>query len=334
VLLSIVICNYNYGRFLDAAIRSALGQSYCNKEVVVVDDGSTDESRAVIARFDGQLKAVLMDRNEGQIEAYNRGFAAATGDIVIFLDSDDLLDLEVGERIVARFQDPDVVKVHYKMRLIGPEGEALGPSIPRRLADGDVSRHLLDRGLLYDSAPGSGNAYRVSALSRLMPLPASAVDRHGADSFALLGISLLGSIRSLGQDSYASYRVHHEHSRHGTHFGNANIEDPSHRHARYLRLRQWVNVRLGPAYQLPPDMVDFSTDKQLFAHIVFGGSYKQGVSLGSKYFVSKLLRSIWRRPAPLPERVGLLGWAVAVLVLPRDLGLPIARLICNPASRT
>ena len=78
-LVSIVINNYNYGRFVGSAIESALEQSYSNTEVIVVDDGSTDTSREVIASFGDRIGAVLK-ANGGQASAYNAGFAASKGD--------------------------------------------------------------------------------------------------------------------------------------------------------------------------------------------------------------------------------------------------------------
>ena len=86
VKVSIVIRNWNYGRFLSDAIDSALAQTHAATEVVVVDDGSTDDSREILALYGNQVRAVLKEQNGGEGSAVNAGFAAATGDIVLFLD--------------------------------------------------------------------------------------------------------------------------------------------------------------------------------------------------------------------------------------------------------
>ena len=88
LLASIVINNYNYGRFLPEAIESALGHTYPNTEVIVVDDGSTDNSREVISKYGSRVISVLK-ANGGQGSAFNAGFAASKGDLIFFLDSDD-----------------------------------------------------------------------------------------------------------------------------------------------------------------------------------------------------------------------------------------------------
>ena len=86
--LSVLINNFNYARYLDAAIESALGQDFPDFEVVVVDDGSTDNSRELIARYGARIVPVLK-ANGGQASSFNAGFAASTGDVVFLLDADD-----------------------------------------------------------------------------------------------------------------------------------------------------------------------------------------------------------------------------------------------------
>ena len=74
---------------MSCAIESALAQTYQNIEVIVLDDGSTDRSRDVIARFGDQVRAVFQE-NQGMTATGNKCFALARGEIIIYLDSDDL----------------------------------------------------------------------------------------------------------------------------------------------------------------------------------------------------------------------------------------------------
>lgn len=103
-LVSILINNYNYGSFLGEAIESALAQTYDNVEVVVVDDGSTDSSKEVIAQYGNRIIPVVKG-NAGQASAFNAGFAASNGDIICFLDSDDLFLPEKVSAIVKIFAE-------------------------------------------------------------------------------------------------------------------------------------------------------------------------------------------------------------------------------------
>ena len=88
-LVSILINNYNYELYVGDAIDSALAQSYPHCEVVVVDDGSTDNSRDVVNSFGTRIRAIFK-RNGGQASAFNMAFANCRGDVICFLDSDDV----------------------------------------------------------------------------------------------------------------------------------------------------------------------------------------------------------------------------------------------------
>src|SRR5579863_9473046 len=88
-LISVVINNYNYAQYVGEAIESVAAQTYDNVEILCVDDGSKDDSAAVIRRY-SQVKAIFKS-NGGQSSAVRAGLDSAKGDIIIFLDADDVL---------------------------------------------------------------------------------------------------------------------------------------------------------------------------------------------------------------------------------------------------
>ncbi len=88
-LVSVVIPTYNYAHFVTGAVESALAQTYTDREVIVVDDGSTDDTRDRLAPFDGRIRYIHQE-NRGLSAARNTGIQAARGALVAFLDSDDL----------------------------------------------------------------------------------------------------------------------------------------------------------------------------------------------------------------------------------------------------
>src|SRR5260370_14204365 len=103
-LVTIVINNYNYQQFIGQAIESALAQTYRNIEVIVVDDGSTDNSRDIIRTF-GQDIIAEFKPNGGQSSTFNAGFARSRGELICFLDADDLFEPTKLEKIVEMY-DP------------------------------------------------------------------------------------------------------------------------------------------------------------------------------------------------------------------------------------
>lgn len=121
--VSVVIPNYNYGRFLSEAIDSVLNQTCGPQEVIVVDDGSTDESRDILDSYGAKIR-VLYQKNEGVGAARNKGAEMATTDFVAFLDADDYWCPTKLEKQLAVFQsDPDLGLVHCGLRYIDEKGE-------------------------------------------------------------------------------------------------------------------------------------------------------------------------------------------------------------------
>jgi glycosyltransferase involved in cell wall biosynthesis len=169
-LVSIAVTNYNYGRYLRAAIDSALAQTYAPIEVIAVDDGSTDGSREIIESFGDRIVPVIK-ANGGHGSALNAGFAASHGEIVMFLDADDELLPDAAAQVVRAWR-PGVAKAQFQLDMIDERGQPLGTRVPPFngfIPNGDI-RDRIARFGEYPSSPSSGNAYARAALSRLMPL--------------------------------------------------------------------------------------------------------------------------------------------------------------------
>lgn len=92
-LVSIIIPCYNAERYLEATLQSALAQTYLNCEIIVIDDGSTDDSIKILKKYEHQIRWET-GPNQGACKARNRGLALAQGEYIQFLDADDLLHPE------------------------------------------------------------------------------------------------------------------------------------------------------------------------------------------------------------------------------------------------
>jgi len=88
--ISIVTPSYNQGQFLEATICSVLGQNYPNLEYIIIDGGSTDNSVEVIKKYEKYLAFWMSEKDAGQYDAINKGFAKSTGEIMAWLNSDDM----------------------------------------------------------------------------------------------------------------------------------------------------------------------------------------------------------------------------------------------------
>jgi hypothetical protein len=203
---SIVITNYNYGRFLARCIDSALAQSHPDTEVVVVDDASRDHSRQVIQSYGKHVVPVLQERNGGQGAAFNAGFRACQGDVVLFLDADDWLYPHAVERAVAAFS-PGVAQVQFRLHLVDGDGRQIDllPPPEVKFEDGDVVAILLTRGR-YENTVTSGNAFARSTLSSILPVPEREF-RISADGYLVTVAPFCGRIVSI-DEPLGAYVVH------------------------------------------------------------------------------------------------------------------------------
>ncbi len=202
--LSIVINNYNYERFVGEAIESALGQTR-PANVVVVDDGSTDNSASVIGSFGDKVQATFK-ANGGQASALNAGLALTRSDAVLFLDSDDVLEANAVETLLAGWRS-GVVMAHYPMTLIGADGESRGvyPDPPSNLADGDVTNELITAGKFARTVT-SGMAFARWALDKVIPLPETEF-AYCADGYLLQSVPFYGPVQRF-DTCLARYRQH------------------------------------------------------------------------------------------------------------------------------
>ena len=125
--VSIIISNHNYARFLGECIGSALNQDHEAVEVIVVDDGSTDESRAIIQSY-GRKIIPILQANRGQGAAINAGFRASHGQTVIFLDADDVLEKQAARRAIQILHDhTGISKAQFLLLRIDATGRPLDP---------------------------------------------------------------------------------------------------------------------------------------------------------------------------------------------------------------
>ncbi len=145
--VSVVIACYNYGAFLETSVESVLAQTHREVELIVVNDGSTDSTDQVMSQYtDRPLVRYVRQDNRGQAHAKNEGLRHATGDLVAFLDADDMWMPRKLERQVALFANPAVGVVYSGVGLVDQRGEPVpfegmrGFLAPRR---GRVTRWLV-----------------------------------------------------------------------------------------------------------------------------------------------------------------------------------------------
>lgn len=333
--VSVIINNYNYARFVGAAIESALAQTHDDVEVVVVDDGSTDASAEVIAGFGDRIVPVLKP-NGGQGSAFNAGFAVATGEVVIFLDADDRLGPTAAGEVAAIFEgDPSAAAVQYPLRHIDESGTPIGVIQPSRvsvLPDGDLRDQVLQFRCYHWQAT-SGNAYRRDALARILPMPEAGY-RISADAYVNELIPFCGPIRRAA-NPLAEYRIH----------GASNYRAKGIDAAFFRRKLDQIEqghrnlVRLGPVLGVdPPDDPGAALDAaylgfRLSSLVLDPGAHPHAEDRRVGLAVRGIEASLTNPSFPWWHRPKRALWFAAMALAPHELAATLARTRTPDAPR-
>ena len=169
--VSVIINNYNYDCFLSEAINSALNQTYSNTEIIVVDDGSTDNSRDIIAGYGDQIIPILKE-NGGQSSALNLGFAVSKGEIICFLDSDDAWHPQKVECVAGAFDRyPNASVIYHKVQNVDKTGKPLNRPWPHKVVRGNIAQKVVNCGGWWPWPPTTGLSFSRKFLLQVMNIP-------------------------------------------------------------------------------------------------------------------------------------------------------------------
>jgi len=234
----VVVNNYNYAVYLREALDSALVQLVPGDELIVVDDGSTDDSLTILRHYVNEYDIRLIEqKNQGQLRAVRRGIDAARGDVILLLDSDDFFLESYLDRLRSIYrQNPDVTFIFSEPDVRGTD--TAGVKETRDILDhmtfppGKVGETKW-AGLLFSEfvgVPTSGVSLKRSLAQKIMSLPESidktvkipaakkfflGISQHEASKFGFAADAIIVRCASvLGADKYYNdqpgfmYRIH------------------------------------------------------------------------------------------------------------------------------
>lgn len=219
--VSAIISSYNHADYIGQAIASVLDQTYAQFELIIVDDGSTDNSRQVIESYHDSRIWRIFQANSGQGAAFNAGYAIASGDIIVFLDSDDWWKPEKLATVVKwhQFLESDYGVLQHGLT-VWKDGHQT--SYKHILPVGDCWGQMQQTGQIDFFVPTSGLCFRKSILDRIFPIPKQL--RICADAYLMRTAFLFGKVYSI-PDSLGYYRQHQ----------NSVYNNQNFRHSKYFK---------------------------------------------------------------------------------------------------
>lgn len=206
-LVSIIITNHNYERYLRSCIESALNQTYPYCEVIVVDDGSSDGSRALLEEYASRC-AIIYKEQGGQASAIDSGYAQSNGVYVLFLDADDLLYPDAIGEVCQMLEGREFSKLHFQLDVVDANEAHVGRFPPDgiSLPSGNLLECLIKTGS-YLCPPCSGNVFARNTLDRVLPFHEVGRYKICADLYLLIRSLRFGEVVAINQP-LGAYRVH------------------------------------------------------------------------------------------------------------------------------
>ncbi len=205
-LVSVLIANYNYAAWVGKAIESVLSQTYQRFEIIVCDDGSTDNSLEIIRRYTDQDKRIKLieKQNGGQASALNAAFAASRGDLIALLDADDEWYPTRIEKTIPAFRKPDIGLVTHFLKVVSSSGKLIRPKTPPQLEGGWLLPKILKNKTLHLCA-GSSISLRREVAQLVFPLPENL--RSDADGLIVYRAAIISLVESV-EEVLGLYRQH------------------------------------------------------------------------------------------------------------------------------
>lgn len=257
--VSVLINNYNYGKYLSSAIESVLNCQDENLEIIVYDDGSTDNSLDVLKMYEDQVKYISEENykhspNQNQANAIYQAFLQSKGDIIFLLDSDDMFEsskINKVKEVFARYQDVTTVQnLMLEMDFENHLTDIVRPVIKQVT---DIKLHIYEKNSLFHLfVPTSGLAFRRSFLEKVLPLKEDSFIFVWPDARLCLQSVFYGQIYTI-MEPLTYYRIH------GT--NDSNTRGTLEGHSQYLE--QIYSYFNGLALANNHPMLEYSAESYL-----------------------------------------------------------------------
>lgn len=316
--VALVVLNHNYGQFLADAIDSALAQTVPYEQILVVDDGSTDDSRALLEHYRGRVE-LLFKPNGGQLSAARAALAQVRCTYVHYLDADDYLEPQARE-LIGQHVHGEPVKLQFRMRCVN-QGNSLQSVIPAYPRTYNNAAMLRDHQLLGMSIcpPTSANVFRSDVLRAL---PLQRLDPWDyIDGTPNLAMPYCGEVRSI-DEVIVSYRLHKNNvSQHQEPTKERLDEEVKRLRRRWRELPRIVAGASGPK----PGRALLELEAR---HMIAAIEGRHDLALASSY-----IHTLARSGLPTRKKALLTIWSLGLTLAPSRFAEPLVRARRSAVNR-
>lgn len=199
-LVTIITPSFNQGKYIERTIQSVLKQTYPNIEYIVMDGGSTDETVSILEKYDDQIATWVSEKDKGQTDAINKGFAQAKGEILAWINSDDILASNAVEEAVIFLQEhPEVGLVYGDATFIDANDKVIG-KFPAAQTDAQRLRQG------YVHVPQQSSYWRADLWKQIGPLDDRIYFAMDYDLWCRL--AEVSEVRYLSGRDWGAFRLH------------------------------------------------------------------------------------------------------------------------------
>jgi len=205
--ITVIINNYNYQNYIEEALQSVLKQARKPDQVIVVDDGSTDDSLSCMKKLLPLFNnaKLIAKKNGGQLSTFNAALPEVEGDVIAFLDSDDWYDKGYLGEVETLFRNNEIDYLFSSFRQVKNDG-----SVKESLYQGKIGKQYLRTLVLHKwfGVPTSAISFTANALRQILPYKEESDWKTRADDVLVFSLALLGFEGSYGEKVFVNYRIH------------------------------------------------------------------------------------------------------------------------------
>lgn len=274
--ISIITPSYNQAQYLEETVLSVLDQHYSNLEYIIIDGGSTDDSIEIIKKYEKHLSYWVSEKDSGQAEAINKGLKKATGEIVTWVNSDDLLANDALNKVAKYFNDfPEIGLIHGSTSFLNKNRE--------NNTDAGYENPSLERYLAGMAFPQPSSFFRRGLLDKTGLL--NEAYHYGMDYDLFSRLALVTQFKKK-DDVLSFYRIHSQ---------SKSVKNY------YQFIEDWINIFISLIENLHLNTIKLELKKLnvfneylIKSHSSNSQIYKQSIQIDENklffYFLSYVLR--------------------------------------------